>query len=182
MGSNNSSELFSFQNCSENSQAGTQSNTIMEIQEYNGVDHLSNLNPELLENVLAFLEVKDLVALSETCKILYQSVQNYTFHYIHSYSRLERLTDFLNCGILNLDEKPARPQFFQTIKNGKVISPNMSLFIYHLVKKYTRNFFKRYSVTENVSFPHYSSDGNSHYVSIFSWLQVLKILQNLIFF
>ena len=163
MGSNNSAELFSFQNCLENSQAGAQPNTVMEIQEYFGVDRLSNLNPDLLENILAFLDVRDLVALSKTSKILYQIVQNYAFHYIHSYSRLERLTDFLNCGILNLNEKPARPQFFQNIKDGKVTSPTMSLFIYYLVKKYTRNFFKRFTVTENINFPHY---GNDHYIGM----------------
>lgn len=123
---------------------------------YKGDDVLSTTNDVIMENILMHLDVKDLSSLCKTSKKMKEHVQSFALHYVLSYSRMQNLHKFLQCGLLNPTEKAESDRITQC---G---DPNVSTSLYFLkcIKLYGQNI-RRYSITEADEFTHY---GNQNYI------------------
>ena len=123
---------------------------------YCGDDILSTINDELMEKILANLELKDLVSLCKTSKKMKEHVQNFSLHYVLSYSRMDRLLEFINCEILN----PSELMLKKRITQHEPVNLKTSVQYLKWVKLYG-HMIRRYSITEAEEFPHY---GNPSYI------------------
>ena len=61
-----------------------------------GYDILSTMNDDIMENIMIYLDSKDLLSLSETSSRIEERVQTYALHYVLSYSRMDKMNSFLN--------------------------------------------------------------------------------------
>ena len=130
------------------------------VEQYTGEDFMSNLNNDSLHNVLSYLNIKDLVALSRTSKTLKQNVQQYCLHYIQSYSRLEKLQQFSKCDYLTIKENLDKEKITK-ILNEDEVTLKSSMKLFKFVQQYAHNYFRRFGIVDAESFPHL---GNPAYI------------------
>lgn len=60
-------------------------------------DMFSTMNDDIMENILIYLKLSDLISLSETSKEILHRVQTFALHYVSSHSRMDKLNTFFNC-------------------------------------------------------------------------------------
>ena len=122
---------------------------------YTGDDVLSIIQEELMERILIYMEFKDLLSLTRTSKKLRDHVQIFCYHYVLSHSKMEKLNEFLNCGLLNPSESVIKKMITQC---GK-LSLQTSLYFFKC-SKMCSHLIHRYSIIDAEFLP----DGNQYIV------------------
>ena len=115
------------------------------LQQYTGEDCMSNLNNDSLNNILSYLNIKDLdlVALSRTSKTLKQNVQQYCLHYVQSYSRLEKLEQFSKFDYLTIKENLNKEKITK-ILNEDEVTLKSAMKLSKFVQLYAHEYFRRF--------------------------------------